>query len=235
MIDFHSHILPHMDDGARNTVESHALLQKLCEQGVRTVLATPHFDASSTSPDRFLEKRAASRAMITANAPEVRLGAEVAFYSGISRMQELDRLCIEGTGLLLLEMPFAKWSEYTVRELIELTLMGGPRILLAHFERYLGFQSAKVWDQLKEHDILFQSNASFFIDRKTRKKALRFLEEGYIDALGSDCHNMTSRPPRLDEAYEVIEKKLGPSFLDRFAAKQARRLERAPAVTFTYF
>ena len=57
MIDWHSHILPGIDDGSRDVSESLALIEKLSEQGVDTVVATPHFYADDNSVDAFLEKR----------------------------------------------------------------------------------------------------------------------------------------------------------------------------------
>ena len=52
--------------------------------------------------------------------------------------------------------------------------------------------------------MLMQSNASFFLRWNTKHKALRMLESGQIHLLGSDCHNMADRPPRLGEALEII-------------------------------
>lgn len=53
MIDFHSHILPAMDDGSRNIEESLQMLRMLQEQGVERVIATPHFYADENPPDVF--------------------------------------------------------------------------------------------------------------------------------------------------------------------------------------
>ena len=109
-VDFHSHTLPAFDDGAKDVQESLELFRMLSEQGINTVCATPHFNANRMSIDDFLRSR--SKAYINLadalpeNAPTVRLGAEVAYYEGISRLDNLSSLCIEGTNLLLLEMPF---------------------------------------------------------------------------------------------------------------------------------
>ena len=82
-------------------------------------------------------------------------------------------------------------------------------------ERYLKLQSGSVWDRLYETGILMQVNASFFADFPTRRRALGLLQNGGIHFIGSDCHNMTSRPPRIDRAFEIIEKKLGKDFVER--------------------
>ena len=58
-----------------------------------------------------------------------------------------------------------------------------------------------------------QVNASFFINAFSKRKALRLLGSGRIHFIGSDAHNMTSRPPRLAAAYERIEKKFGDDYI----------------------
>ena len=168
MIDWHSHILPAMDDGSRDVEESLEMLAQLSEQGVDTVVATPHFFANDESVQRFLERRAKSyeelAERIGEGLPRIVLGAEVKYYPGISQMEHLKDLRIEGTKLILLEMPFSKWTEYTVRELVTLATSGDSRIILAHMERYLPFQSARVWERLYAGGLIMQVNASFFFN-----------------------------------------------------------------------
>jgi len=57
MIDFHSHILPKLDDGSSSSDESCKLLRCLATQGVESVVATPHFYADNESVERFLARR----------------------------------------------------------------------------------------------------------------------------------------------------------------------------------
>ena len=110
MIDFHSHILPSIDDGSKDVEMSLQMVALLQKQGVDTVCATSHFYATQRSPERFLQRRAeayeALRAALPEDAPAIRLGAEVLYFPGISHMAALPQLCLEGTKLLLLEMPF---------------------------------------------------------------------------------------------------------------------------------
>ena len=111
MIDFHSHILPGMDDGSKSTQESLEMLDMLRAQGVDTVAATPHFYARENPPEVFLRRRAEAwnrlRPQLTADSPRVLLGAEVRYFQGISHVDRLHDLCLEGQDVLLLEMPFS--------------------------------------------------------------------------------------------------------------------------------
>ena len=197
--------------------ESVSLINMQLAQGVSTVIATPHFYANDESVDGFLERRTqafeALKAELPEGAPEIRLGAEVKYYQGISRMADLKALRIEGGKLLLLEMPMSSWTEYMVRELIELSGKSGVQVVLAHVERYLKLQKQAVWDRLFENDILAQANASFFHSFATKRKAISLLAEGNIHFVGSDCHGVTTRPPQIGKAFEVIRKKLGEDYL----------------------
>ena len=229
MIDWHSHILPEMDDGSRSVKESLELLNMLSGQGVSAVALTPHFFPNDESAEKFLQRREISfrklKSQLKGDEPQTVLGAEVKYYSGISRMQELKKLTIGESGILLLEMPMSKWTEYTVRELVEMSGKGGFTLMLAHIDRYLKFQNSEIWERLYDSEILMQVNASFFNELPTRKKALSMLEAGAINFIGSDCHGLVSRPPKIGKAFEIIRKKLGDSFINDFYEYEKSMLE----------
>ncbi len=217
MIDWHSHILPDIDDGSRDVCESLGMIKALKEQGVDLVVATPHFFADDESVDAFLERRDnawkdLSLAISEDTDLNIVLGAEVKYYSGISRMSGLERLQIGDTGLILLEMPMSKWTEYTVRELAEINSSRGLTVIIAHMERYFPMQSRKTRDRVLDSGVIMQSNASFFTRFGSKRRAISSLINGEIQLIGSDCHNMTSRPPNIKSAYDVIRKKLGEDF-----------------------
>lgn len=213
MVDFHCHCLPEMDDGSKSVDESIGILEALWSQSVTTVVATPHFIANNESVDSFLERRQKSLEKLSSSLikdlPEIKLGAEVEFYEGISNLDGLRKLCIEGTDILLLEMVSAKWTQGIINELYRLVSLGNIRIMLAHIERYLFLQDWDVIDYLLQNDVIMQSNASYFIRLITKRKACKQLKNGIIHVLGSDSHNMTTRPPRINEALAFVEKKLG--------------------------
>ena len=219
MIDWHCHVLPKMDDGSRSVEESLKLIEMQQAQGVETIVATPHFYANDESVEAFLQRRKASfdllKQSLPENSPKIILGAEVRYYHGISKFKDLKALRAEGSEVLLLEMPFSKWTEYMVRELTEISLMGDVKLVLAHIERYLSLQSRELWDYILGSEIFTQVNASFFASSLTRRKAISMLRRGEIHFLGSDCHNLTSRYPKLDKAQDVIKKKFGESFINQ--------------------
>lgn len=213
MVDFHCHCLPGIDDGSRSVEESIKILEMLSGQGINSVVATPHFIANNETVDVFLERRQKSYESLWEKLPDnlpcIRLGAEVEFYESISNLTGLNKLCIEGTDIILLEMPNVKWTQGVINELYRLVSRGDIQIMLAHIERCLFLQDWEVVDYLLRNDVIMQSNASNFIGFLTKRKACKYLNDNIIHVLGSDSHNITSRPPRLKEALDVIEKKLG--------------------------
>lgn len=219
MIDWHNHILPGVDDGSSSDIESVRMLEMQAIQGVNTVIATPHFYANDESAESFFQRRGEAFEILKdkmhSGLPRIILGAEVRYYQGISKLNELKSFCIEGSKLLLLEMPMAVWSEYMIRELVELSSENSLKIILAHGERYIKIQSKEVYKRLLESDILMQVSADYFTSFSTKRRALSLLGEGYVHFIGSDCHNTTSRPPNIGKAFDTICKKFGVDFLNQ--------------------
>lgn len=213
MVDFHSHVLPKIDDGSDSVEESVKMLEMLRDQGVTTVVATPHFDANAVSIERFLDQRRESYESLSArlgqSLPQICLGAEVLYYSGITRWENLEALCLEGTRVLLLEMPLSRWTTSVVSEVLAISNIKGITVVLAHIERYLKLQRPGVFEELLNNGIYMQVNASFFTERRMRRRAVKMLKLRQIHLLGSDCHGVTLRPPRIGEAVEIIRKRLG--------------------------
>ena len=126
MIDFHSHILPAIDDGSRDVEETKQLLHEEMNQGVTSIIATPHFYADRFSVERFLEERQKAFQTVLEDTqirqqgrPSLCVGAEVYFFPGMGRAEKLRSLCIEGTDVILIEMPFVQWTEGVLREISE--------------------------------------------------------------------------------------------------------------------
>ena len=213
MTDFHCHILPGIDDGSQSVSQSLSMLQQLKQQGVDEVALTPHFYAKHQHPESFLRARAAAyealRAQVTPDLPAMRLGAEVLYFRGISRSQSLPDLCLQGTHLLLLEMPFGKWTPMEIDETLDLARGGEVQVLLAHIDRYWLDQKPAVWRSLMDAGVLFQINAGAFRTRRLCRPMLRLIADGRVFALGTDCHDTEHRAPNMTEAKDIILRRLG--------------------------
>lgn len=224
IIDFHSHILPGIDDGARNLDTSMAMLEQIREQKVDYMVATPHFYASKDRIDSFLKKRANAWKQLSEaieerqfhNAPQFFLGSEVAFFEGISRADQIDSLTIGDTNLLLLEMPFVPWTMQNVREVEKLISDRKLCVIIAHLERFIWMPgNKKMIQSLLELPVTVQINAESFLEWKHRRALLKMFRDGTAHILGSDCHGAHHRVPDLFEGRKMIEKKAGADVLHR--------------------
>ena len=227
MIDFHSHILPGIDDGSTSVKESIAMLRMEAEQGIGHVVATPHFYPRYETPEAFLEKRDQAEELLLAavekehGLPQISVGAEVYFFRGISESEFLPQLTIREKRCILIEMPPAPWPESMHQELEAIWRRWGITPVIAHIDRYIApFRTHKIPQRLQQLPVLVQANASFFLESRTRRMALKMLRADQIQLLGSDCHNLDSRPPRLGSAIQVIENHLGKQILGRIQAYQ---------------
>lgn len=213
MIDFHTHILPGVDDGSKHTEDSLKMLRMEQEFGMNTVVLTPHFYADQNSPSGFLERRQYSwerlSSQLEPGMPELLLGAEVQYFDGMSNVEDITTLCIENTNVMLLEMPFFHWDDRATHTVLELQ-SDGIQIVLAHIERYTKLQRPDVWEMFRHHGILMQVNASFFDGFFQKRKAMSMLKKNEIQLLGTDCHSLGSRRPNWDlvprEAIEICSR-----------------------------
>ena len=210
MVDIHSHVLPKMDDGSKSREESIALLQEAYKQGVEAIFSTPHFYPKRDDPEEFLKRRSHSvRSLLSAGDDIFKkiplyLGAEVAFFYGMSCFDGLSDFSLGGSDYILIEMPFDKWTSEEVEEVIAVKERAGLIPVLAHVERYLGFGNKKHFGYLIACGVILQSNAEFFLNGRTKRKALSFLKKGVVSLLGSDCHNLDTRTENYGEAIGVI-------------------------------
>ena len=220
--DFHTHILPGIDDGSTCPEESVALLRLEAEQGIGRVVATPHFYANHDSPERFLRRRERAwqglQAALaeTGSKTEVFLGAEVYFFPGMSDSDALNELTIHKKKYILLEMPFTEWTNQMYREIEAIYRKQGLIPIIAHVDRYMTpFRNFGIPEKLADLPVLVQANAGFFLKASTSRMAMKMLSRNQIHLLGSDCHNLTTRKPNLGAAVSRITARLGREAVDR--------------------
>jgi len=232
LVDFHSHILPGIDDGSSSLEESVTMLKKEKVQGIQSVVATPHFYPQSDTPERFLSRRKQAEEQLRsafkqhADLPQLIVGAEVHYFPGISNSDAVNELTIGESGYILIEMALPPWTERMYRELEEFYTRRDVVPIIAHIDRYIStFHTHGIIQRLSELPVLVQANASFFLRRSTRAMAMRMLKNDQIHLLGSDCHNLTTRPPNLGDALKVVQNRLGPDAVHKIVNYQNMVLE----------
>ena len=224
MIDFHTHILPGIDDGSQNVEMSIRMLQEELKNGIDHVVFTPHFYADHDSIEHFLKRRGKSIEQLMAEIErdeelsrmQYAVGAEAYYFAGIGNAVDIRKLCILGTDILLLEMPFCQWTNVMYEDIVKLLRKQKVTVVLAHIERYIDFQKKKdVWNCIFELPVIAQMNAGPFLDWKRRRKVLKLADAQEMILLGSDAHNMDTRKPNLAAAHTWIQKKLGEEFISK--------------------
>ncbi len=226
MVDFHTHILYGIDDGSKDIETSLKMLKEEFKQGVTRVVLTPHFYATRNSFPGFKSERNSKfnelKELIKNETamPKLSLGAEVSYFSGMSRCEQLKELTIDNSDYILIEMPFAKWDEDTVKDVLKIGENLGLTVVLAHINRYFAHKNGKMIKLLAENGINMQLNSECLFDKKMKKESYKLLSMQYISFIGSDCHNLEGRAPNLVQLKDAIIKDFGQEFFNEINFSQ---------------
>ena len=228
MIEIHTHILPGIDDGSQSVDESIEMLNRMAKTGIKKVVATPHFYYGMySSIDEFLEKRQFAYEKIKDKKPEnidVLLGSEVMLEYNLHK-EDLQKLTIEGTDYILVEMPYNKWDPWVFDEIFKISAKHGLYVIIAHIDRYVKIVKDEHIRSLMEMNLKFQVNVDNLGSLFRKSNAMKFIEDGVADFASSDCHNMTTRPPCLAEAMKKIKSRAGKNSVEQLMYNAERMLQ----------
>lgn len=211
--DLHSHFLPGMDDGAADVKTAEAILASSFSQGAAGMAATSHY-YNFESIRSFIERRQESfeqlKEALKREHPEwaesIVLGAEAAYHPALAHDDDLELLCLGKSRYLLLEMPFRPWSSQVLRDVRMIRQERGLIPVIAHLERYADYVGEAAVDSILEEDVLIQVNAGELLSFGSRRRVIRMIKHGIADVLGSDAHNMSSRPQTMAAGIERLKK-----------------------------
>ncbi len=215
MLDIHSHILPAVDDGAKTTEESIAILEEMYRQGITDVIATPHFYPHAHNLEDFITITRKAFSLLKENTkakkvPNIFLGCEILYYSGISKSSELKHFTLNGSCFLLLELTPGLINDDLFDELLYLKEERKIIPIIAHIERYKTAKKYKKFIKfVKDNGILTQVNATSFLIKDYSKTLDKLFAENAVTFIGTDSHSMDKRPPFMDIALEKIAQKYG--------------------------
>lgn len=220
MIDLHSHILPGIDDGAQTIGDTLAIAQNAVDNGVTHMMCTPHinygtFNNSPSTIEPAFKK--ALSAIHSANIPlkiamacEMRICPEVIALVNNANLPFIGQW--KNRSAVLLELPHSHIPP-GAENLIKWLVQSNIQPIIPHPERnrdvLANYAKAK-W--LKQQGCLFQVTAGAFVKRfsdKVSNTVWKLLNDGLIDYVASDTHNVTRRPNDMLIAYEAVEQKQG--------------------------
>lgn len=226
LVEMHCHIMPCIDDGSQDIETSLKMIERLKDQGAKKIVLTPHYYSDTISLDDFLRRRDVSfNALLKempSGYPELFPAAEVYISPYLFNNDNIDELKIANSDYVLIEHAFAApMGEAEADRLMNLFCDFGARPILAHIERYRALMEDKYkLDDLIGIGCLPQVNVSSFADspRGVKKKLFKLLESGKIALLGSDAHNLDTRPPEYEAGIDAIIKKCGQQAVDNLMA-----------------
>ena len=217
MIDFHTHILPNIDDGSRSIEETFNLIKEAKNVGFEAIISTSHYIEEyyeTNAPEREVWINAIYENLQAKNIDiNLYLGNEIYLSENIIKLLEEGKAStINDTSYVLFEMPLnaEPMNLYDViYEMMQYKLVP----ILAHPERYSFVQKEPelIYD-LIEKGVLMQANFGSILGiygEKTQIIIRKFLESNMIHFLGTDVHRQNSIYPRVPEALEEITKIIG--------------------------
>lgn len=229
LVDIHSHLVPGVDDGARDVAAVLTAVERMTHAGIRRIVTTPHIRGSLTLDVSRYESRLGqvtqafeeARAAIRTEFPEVdfRRGHEVLI--DVPHVDFSDpRIRLAGTSFVLIEWPRLQIPPHTPR-VIEGIRRQGYRPIVAHPERYVGLEAefglAGRW---REMGAYLQVNFGSLVGRygsDAQSAAYGLLERGWVDYLASDYHGHPTMRVYKSEAWAELSRRDAEQTVDLLA------------------
>lgn len=228
-VDIHTHILPDIDDGAEDWEQTKRMLRLQAEEGVTDIIATPHFDLENNrqSSERIQELTGQANQAARELSLEITVhpGSEVLFSPEIPEAYRRGEIPTLAQSRYLLVEFFPRSSYQEIREGIRELCLQGAIPIIAHIERYecLMNQYDRLFE-LEKIGALMQMNGRSLLGKlwdKRVRMCRKLVTNGFIHFLGSDCHNETERPPKMQAVYEAVKNSCGEELAKALARENA--------------
>ncbi|WP_350288786.1 CpsB/CapC family capsule biosynthesis tyrosine phosphatase [uncultured Croceitalea sp.] len=213
-IDIHNHILPGIDDGAKNVEESIQLIKAFREFGISKFICTPHImhnyhDNTPKSINKsftILKKELKTKNI---DNIDIKYAAEHMIDENFEHLLDNNEVLTLNSNHILIEMSYLQPS-INFNQSVEKIIKKGIFPVFAHPERYQYLNNdIKNYEKLKSQGLKFQLNLlslGGYYGPDVKKAALQLLENNLYDFLGSDAHNMTHiqslKSIKLKEGYK---------------------------------
>lgn len=217
MIDIHNHILPGIDDGAKTEQDSIEMAKVAIEQGIHTVVATPHHKNGkyeNTKDDILKHVSVLNELFKEQDIPLTVLpGQEVRIYGEVLEDIEKDEiLTVNHTKHILIEFPFDKVPYFTEQLLYDIQVAGYVPVIV-HPERNAELRQnhQRMYDLVLKGALTQVTAGSLLghFGKEVEQFSHYLIQSNLTHLLASDAHNVTSRSFYLKEVYDLVRKKYG--------------------------
>ncbi len=194
-VDIHSHLLSGLDDGVKSLAEAEDVVIDLLEMGFKKLITTPHImsDTYRNEPQGIQKELDELKSYLTKKGINMELQAAAEYYLDeflYTKIINKESLLTFGDKYLLFETNFIS-EPLQMKEFIFQASSQGYRLVLAHPERY-GYMTMEKAEDFRNRGVLFQLNSLSIggaYSKSVQKMAIQLIDKGWVDFLGSDCHN----------------------------------------------
>lgn len=214
-IDIHSHILPKLDDGSQSMEQTKRMLQIAYEEGIRTIVATPHYhEGRYVNPVETIVKTVVlvnEQMKDICPQMQIYLGSEIYYSHDCVKLLNNKKIPTMAESRYIL-VEFSPMADYQyIKKGLQEFLLGGYFPILAHVERYQNIiKEINLVGELIEMGAYIQVNSISIIGKPGRaiqKAVKKILKMNYIHFIATDSHSEGSRAPRLQACAKYISKK----------------------------
>ena len=231
--DIHTHVIPGVDDGARDLAEALDMLRGSLNEGLGALVATPHSFAFDYRPERT--KAAYERLKQAAEAEKIPI--RLAFGCEVLMYPETAEDCVEklisgqyptmgGSRYAMIEFDPWGFTQQDAEFCVAKTLDAGFMPIVAHVERYR-FTTVDGVRALRDAGAKMQINAYSIVNEHAawiRDSANALLAERLVDFMGTDSHRMTHRPPTAAEGLAAFARLYGEDYARQVCVENPRVL-----------
>ena len=229
LVDIHCHILPGVDDGATDMETSKAMIREAYKQGVRYMIATPHYRPEMFEPSmsKVISVYRKMRTYAAKIGIDLRLGCE--YYRNDQIIYHLDnklRPTMLGGKYVLTEFS-TNDSFITIRNCNYELIVRGYHPIIAHVERYFCCQEPERIQELKKLGAQIQINADSVLGYEghtIKKFCAGLMKDDLVDFIGSDAHNLEGRKMNLGKCATYVRKKMGQDYAEEIFVDNPRRI-----------
>ncbi|MCZ8519335.1 MULTISPECIES: tyrosine-protein phosphatase [Paenibacillus] len=227
MIDIHNHILPALDDGARDMEQTLRMVRQAESLGVTTLIATPHHANGTFINESEVIRRSVDevnqRIQERGMTVKVLPGQEVRWFGRLMKDLENGKLVpLADSRYLLLEFP-SSYVPAAARQTISSLVAANYIPIIAHPERNRAIfqQPSLLYDFIREGALSQVTSHSItgLFGKKIQKFSLDLCRKHCAHFIASDAHHETGRCFNLPNAYEYIGEHLGADYVEGFISR----------------